>query len=55
MIKVASKLIPILEDLLDGDISQGNTEHSRSHFPGKLHSPARLELTGRVLPLPFMP
>ena len=55
VVKVASKLIPTLEDLPNSDVSQGNTEHPGSHFPRKLHSPARLELTGRVSPLPFMP
>ena len=55
VVKMASELILTLEDLPSGDVSQGNTEHLGSHLPRKLHSPTRLELTGRVSPLPFMP
>ena len=52
---MASELIPTLEDLLGGDISQGNTRHPGSHFPRKLHFPTRSKLTGKILPLPSMP
>ena len=55
VVRVASELIPRLEDLPRGDVSQGNTEHPGPHFPGKLHSPARSELTGKVSPLSGMP
>ena len=55
MVRAASKLIPTLEDLPSDDVSQGNTRHPRSHFPWKLHSPARSELTDKVSPLQGMP
>ena len=55
MVEVASELIPTSEDFPGSDVPQGNTERPGSHFPGKLHSPAKLELTGKVSPLPFMP
>ena len=55
VVKVALKLIPTSVDLPDGDVSQGNIGHPGSHFPEKLHSPSRLELIGKVLPLLFMP
>ena len=55
MVKVALELIPTPEDLPNSDISQGNTKHPISHFPGKLHSPTRLELTSKISPLTFMP
>ena len=48
MVRVASELIPTLEDLPGGNVSQGNIWHPRSHFPKKLHSLARSELTGKV-------
>ena len=55
MVEVASKLIPTLEDLPGNDVPRGNTGHPGSHFLGKLYSPAKLELTGKVSPLPFTP
>ena len=55
MVKVALELIPTSEDLPGDNISQCNIEHLGSFFLGKLHSSARLELTGKVSPLLFMP
>ena len=55
VVEVASELIPTSEDFPGNDVPQGNTGRPGSHFPGKLHSPAKLELTGKVSPLPFMP
>ena len=54
MVRVASELVRTLEDLSGNNTLQGNTEHLRIHLPEKLLSPTKLELTGRVSPLPLM-
>jgi len=51
---MALELVPMLEDLFGSDPSQGDTEHLGTHLPEKLLSLTRLELVGRVSPLPLM-
>ena len=54
VVRVALELVPTLEDLSGSNTPQGNTEHLGTLLPGKLLSPSKLELIGKVSPLPLM-
>ena len=54
MVRVTLELVPTLENLSGSNTPQGNTKHLGTLLPGKLLSPTKPELIGKVSPLLLM-